>query len=63
MLTVEEEGTVSRGFPGAGGCAGKAGQAGTLWFPTAEGSVTCVCTAGDRDCFKMMGVFSLLVSS
>ncbi|KAM9604016.1 A-type potassium channel modulatory protein KCNIP1 isoform 1-T1 [Morphnus guianensis] len=41
---------VSRGFPGAGGCAGSSAiQAGTLWFPTAEGSVTCVCTAGNRD--------------
>lgn len=60
MLTVGEEETVSRGFPGAGACAG---QAGTLWFPTAEGSVTCVCTTGNRDWLKMMDVFSLLVSS
>lgn len=55
----------SGGFPGAGGCASSTDWAGTLWFPTAEGSVTCVCTAGDRlvqnetACFKL--IWSCLV--
>lgn len=64
VLTLAEEGTLSRGFPGAGGCAGSCAiQPGTLWFPTAEGSVNCVCTAGNRGWFKTTGVFSRLVSS
>lgn len=41
--TEGEKDMVSRGFPGAGGCAGcSAGRSGTLSFLTAEGSVTCV---------------------
>lgn len=64
VLTLAEEETVSRGFPGAGGRAGHSVvRPGTLWFPTAEGSVTCVCITGNGGWFKMTGVFSRLVSS